>query len=170
MLPPDIFIREQAIMRTLFCSILFWVFLFARADAIELTAAGGLMRIVNSSDLMAGAGSNLATAYDDAAATTLAIANTTGSSDHWRIDVKRSDSTWNSSLKLYVKRISDGSGNGAVTDGLSYVEITGNEIQFFSGSGDRSGLSLSYELTGMSVAIEPKMYSTTVTFTVIDTP
>lgn len=164
------FIREQAIMRTIFWSVLLWLFFSAGAEAIDLSASGGLMRIVNSSHLVAGAGSNLATTFDDAAATNLAIVNTSGSSDHWRIDVSRIDSTWNNILKLYVKRISDGSGSGAVTGGLSYVEITGNEIEFFSGAGDRSGLSISYELTGMSVAVPPNMYSTTITYTVVDTP
>jgi hypothetical protein len=156
-------------MRTIFW-ILLGVFISARAEAIDLTASGGLMRVINSSHLVAGAGSNLVKAFDDAAATTLAIASTSGSNDHWRIDIKRSDTTWNSALKLYVKRISDGSGSGTVTGGLSYVEITGSEIQFFTGTGDRSGISLSYELQGISVSVAPNMYSTTVTFTVVDTP
>jgi hypothetical protein len=166
----NIYIREQAIMRTLFCSVLLGVFFSAGAEAIDLSSSGGLIRVVNSSHLLAGAGSNLATTYDDAASTNLAIVNTSGSSDRWRIDVKRIDSTWNNALKLYVKRISDGSGSGVVTGGLSYVEITGNEIEFFTGAGDRSGLTLSYELTGMSVAVPPNMYSTTITYTVVDTP
>lgn len=157
-------------MRIIFCSVLLGVFFSAGAEAIDLSASGGLIRVVNTSHLLAGAGSNLATTYDDAAATNLAIVNTSGSSDHWRIDVRRIDSTWNNSLKLYVKRISDGSGSGAVTGGLSYVEITGNEIEFFSGAGDRDGLTLSYELTGMSVAVPPNMYRTTITYTVVDAP
>lgn len=157
-------------MRTIVWSVLLGLFFSARAEAIDLSASGGLMRIVNSSHLLAGAGSNLITTFDDAAATNLAIVNTSGSSDQWRIDVKRIDSTWNNNLRLYVKRISDGSGSGTVTGGLSYVEITGNDIQFFSGAGDRSGLSLSYELTGMSVLVPPNMYSTTITFTIVDTP
>jgi hypothetical protein len=167
---PDFSISEKVIMKTMILSVFLGLFFSTWSEAIDLTASGGLMRVVNSSHLVAGAGSKLVTTFDDAAATTLAIANTSGSSDHWRIDVKRSDTTWNSALRLYVKRISDGSGNGAVTGGLFYVEITGSEIQLFSGAGDRSGLTLSYELTGMSVAVPPNMYSTTVTFTVVDTP
>jgi hypothetical protein len=157
-------------MKTIFWTVLLGLFFSAGAEAIDLSASGGLTRIVNSSQLVAGAGSNLITTFDDAAATNLAIVNTSGSSDNWRIDVRRSDAAWNNALRLYVKRISDGSGSGSVTGGLSYAEITGSESQFFSGAGDRNGLSLSYELTGMSVAVAPNIYSTTVTFTVVDTP
>ncbi|MDO9265249.1 MAG: hypothetical protein Q7U02_14865 [Desulfosalsimonadaceae bacterium] len=155
--------------------ILFWTaflgLLFpAGTEAIDLSASGGLMRIVNASHLVAGAGSNLHTTFDDSAATSLSIVDTSGSSDHWRIDVRRSDATWHNALGLYVKRISDGSGSGTVTGGLSHVEISGTEVEFFSGEGDRTGLFLSYELTGMSVAVSPNTYSTTVIFTIVDTP
>ena len=127
------------------------------------------MRTVNSSHLATGPGSNLIATFTDTAATTLDIVNT-GSLGKWRIDVKRTDATWNNNLKLYVKRISDGSGGGTVSGGLSLIEITGSDSPFFTGIGDRSGLALSYELSGMSVAVAPNMYSTSVSFVAVSTP
>jgi len=156
-------------MKSVFWAALLALFFSPGAEAIDLSASGSLMRTVNASDIVAGAGSNLPTTISDAAATNLSIANTSGSSDQWRIDVKKSDATWHNALKLHVKRISDGSGSGTVTGGLSRIEITGTDIPFFSGAGDRSGLFLSYELVGMSVAVSPNTYSTTVIFTVVDT-
>jgi hypothetical protein len=165
-----LFIVEQTIRKILFWTALLGVLFPAGTEAIDLSASGGLMRIVDASDLVAGAGSDLQSSFDDAAATSLSIVNTSGSSDHWRIDVRRNDATWHNALRLYVKRISDGSGSGIVTGGLSPVEISGTQVEFFSGGGDRNGLFLSYQLTGMSVAVPPNIYSTTVIFTVVDTP
>jgi len=165
-----LFIGEQTIMKILFWTARLGLLFPTGTEAIDLSASGGLMRIVNASNLVAGAGSNLLPTLDDAAATNLSIINTSGSIDHWRIDVRRSDATWHNALRLYVRRISDGSGSGTVTGGLSPVEISGMDVQFFSGEGDRTGLFLSYQLTGMSVAVSPNTYSTTVIFTIVDTP
>jgi hypothetical protein len=68
-----------------------------------------------------------------------------------------------------VRRDTDGSGDGSVLGGNSFIEITGSDNHFFSGAGDRSGISLSYQLTGMAVTIPPGFYNTTVIFTVVDT-
>ncbi len=165
-----LFIGQQTIMKILFWTVILGLLFPAGAEAIDLSASGGLMRIVGASDLVSGAGSNLHTTFDDAGATSLSIVNTSGSNDRWRIDVRRSDATWHNALRLYVKRISDGSGGGTVTGGLSHVEISGTPVEFFSGEGDRDGLFLSYQLTGMSVSVSPNIYSTTVIFTVVDTP
>lgn len=142
-----------------------------RVGAIELAAAGGgATRTIGPADLVSGAGSNLNSSYGDAAATSLTISNTGGGSDNWRIDVRKSDTTWNAALHLKVGRGSDGSGSGTVAGGTSFIEVTGSDSQFFTGAGDRSGISISYELTGMAVNIPPGTYSATVTFTVVDTP
>jgi hypothetical protein len=143
---------------------------FVQAQAIELAASGGLTRTIDRADLVSGAGSNLNSTYSDAAATSLTVSGTTGASDSWRIDVRKADTAWNGSLRLKVRRDTDGSGGGSVAGGYSFIEITGSDNQFFSGAGDRSGISLSYQLTGMAVTIPPGFYNTTVIFTVVDTP
>ena len=156
-------------MKISFFFVTLVLMLSAKAAAVDLTASGGVLRMVNASNLTAGAGSNLIATFTDVAATTLDIVNT-GSPGKWRIDVRRSDTTWNNNLKLYVKRISDGSGNGTVTGGLSFVEITSSDSWFITGTGDRSGLSLSYVLTGISVSVAPNIYSTNVTFAAVILP
>jgi len=143
---------------------------FTKAEAIDISAVGSWSDTIDASDLQAGAGSNLIDTYESVAgATVLTISNTTGNTDNWRVDVRRTDTAWHSNLHLYVKRTSDGSGSGSISGGLSYIEITTIDSQFFLGAGDRSGINLKYKLTGMSVSVPPNAYSTTVTYTVVDT-
>jgi hypothetical protein len=141
-----------------------------RTLALELAASGGLTRNIGRADLVSGAGSNLNSTYTNAATASLTVSGTTSASDSWRIDVRMANTAWNGALRLKVRRDTDGSGSGSVGGGDSFLEITGSDGQFFAGAGDRSGISLSYELTGMAVTIPPGFYNTTVIFTVVDTP
>jgi hypothetical protein len=156
-------------LRTLLLITIFSLCCFDQALGIELTASGGLTRNIGTADLTSGAGSNLNSSYSDAAATSLTVSGTTGASDSWRIDVRKADTSWNGALHLKVRRDTDGSGSGSVAGGNSFIEITGSDSQFFSGAGDRSEISLSYQLTGMAVTIPPGFYNTTVIFTVVGT-
>ena len=157
-------------MKKIFFLITFILLFFTKAEAIDISAVGSWSDTIDASDLQAGAGSNLIDTYESVAgATVLTISNTTGNTDNWRVDVRRTDTAWHSNLHLYVKRTSDGSGSGSISGGLSYIEITTIDSQIFSGAGDRSGINLEYKLTGMSVSVPPNAYSTTVTYTVVDT-
>ena len=156
-------------MKKTFYSIIFILLVFTRAEAIDITTTGSWSRTIDTSDLASGAGSDLAGSYESAVnATVLTILNTTGNTDNWRADVRRSDSTWHGNFILYIQRTSDGTGGGSISGGLSYTVIGTTDSQFFSGAGDRSSVNLQYKLTGMSVSIPPNAYSTTVVFTVVD--
>ncbi len=138
--------------------------------AISITATGIWFETINSADLQAGAGSDLTSAYESAAdAASISVSGTGGTSDNWRIDVKKTDTTWHSSLHLYVKRTSDGTGSGSISGGTSYQEAADTDQSFFSGAGDRSGADIQLRLTGVSVQIPPDAYSATVYYTVVDT-
>ncbi len=143
-----------------------------RAEAIDLSATGGWNETVDESDLASGAGSNLIDAYESTTgASTITIYSCAGDTDNWRVEVRLVDEGgWHGDLKIYVKRTSDGSGSGTISDGLSYLEISSTDTQFFSGSGDRSNIGIQYQLTGMSINVSPKNYNTNVTFTVVDIP
>jgi len=156
-------------MKKIFCSIIFILLVFTKAEAIDITATGSLNKTIDASDLASGAGSDLVSIYESTVnATVLTILNTTGNTDNWRIDVRRSDSTWHSDFILYIQRTSDGSGGGSISGGLSYIAIGTTDSQFFSGAGDRSSVNLQYKLTGMSISIPPNTYSTTVVLTIVD--
>lgn len=157
-------------MKKILFLITFILLFFTKAEAIDISATGSWSDTIDASDLQAGAGSNLIDTYESVAgATALTISNTTGNGDNWRVDVRRTDTTWHGNFHLYVKRTSDGTGGGSISGGLDYIEITTIDSQFFSGAGDRNSISLRYQLTGMSVSVPPNAYSTTVTYTIVDT-
>jgi hypothetical protein len=157
--------------RALFLLFSLWLFL-TKVEAIDLSATGGWYETVNESDLISGAGSNLLDTYESTTeATNITISDCTDDSDNWRVDVRRADEVgWPGGFALYIQRTSDGAGNGSISGGLSYIEITSTDTPFFSGSGDRSNINIRYQLTGMSINISPNNYNTTIIFTVVDIP
>jgi hypothetical protein len=159
------------LVRLFFLAVLVLLFL-TEAEGIDISATGGWSETVNETDLISGAGSNLVDTYEsNTNASTITISNCIDDQDEWKLNVKRDDTGgWPISLILYVKRTSDGNGQGSVSGGLSYIEITTTDNQFFSGAGDRAGINLQYKLSGMSVGVTPANYNTTITFTVVDIP
>jgi len=134
---------------------------------------GSWSETIDASDLIAGAGSNVNSTYTSPGdQATVDITLTSGALDEWRVDVKKSDSTWHSSTHLYLRRSSDGTPGhigATISGGTSYLEVTDIDQAFFSGSGDRLNVGIQLRLTGFSIQVPPGNYSTTVTLTFIDT-
>ena len=142
-----------------------------RVEAIDISAVGGWTETIDENDLQFGAGSNLISTYESVAdASTASISNCTGDTDNWSVDVRRSDSNWQGDYVLYARRTSDGTGTGSISGGLSYIEVTTADVEFFSGAGDRDNVDLQYRLTGMSVNASPNTYNTTIILTIVDEP
>ncbi|MHB0937189.1 MAG: hypothetical protein ACYDCO_03115 [Armatimonadota bacterium] len=142
---------------------------FGTAHAIDLTCVGSWSLTITASNLQAGAGSDLVSTYtSDTAAATLAVINTTGDADSWRVDIRRTDILWDNSLTLSARRTSDGTGGGSVSGGTVFQAIGTSDSSFFSGAGDRSGITLQFQVSGASVQLAPATYSTTITYTVVD--
>jgi len=131
----------------------------------DVSSVGDWTETIDANDLIAGAGSNVASQYESVSGmTTLDIANTAGGS--WRILARRSDGTWHGSLVLFVRRTSDGSGSGSVLGGASYVQLSTLDTEIFSGTADRSSIAVQFKLTGMSKDISPNTYSSGIIFTI----
>jgi len=125
--------------------------------AISISASGGWSETIDENDLVAGAGSDLKSTYESATnATLLTISGCQNSDDTWQVKVSYSSSNWPFSLS--VKK-----------SGGNYQTITTTQTDFFSGKGDTSNIALQYKLEGMSIKIAPGTYSTTITYTVVDT-
>lgn len=139
-------------------------------SAIDITATGGWTRTITSSDLISGAGSNLINSYQSSSnATIINILNCINNNDRWRVDISRTDNIWNSNFILSVRRTSSGTGGGAINGGTVYMQITTVSQRFFMGRGNRSNINVQYRLNGMSINVAPNIYSTTVTYTLVDT-
>ena len=155
------------------CLVLISLILFGGGTlqaAISVSVVGSWAETVDSLDLQAGAGSDLIDTYvSSSTAVTIDISGTTGSGDSWRLDVSKTDTTWDADLLLDVQRTTSGTGPGSIANGSSYQNVTGTAQSFFSGSGDRSDVKIQLRLRGMSVQVSPNTYSTTVFYTVVDT-
>jgi hypothetical protein len=137
--------------------------------AVSITAIGGVSRVIDSSDLLAGAGSDLHDTYESPAdATAIEILDCTGTAERWRVDVSRSDLEWNNNLVLYARVTSNGVGDGTVSGGGDFQEVTSSPSTFFSGVNNRQFIYVQYKLTGESVQVPIDKYRSTVTFTVVD--
>lgn len=134
--------------------------------AISITVTGNWPETIDSTDLQAGAGSNLIDTYESATdAVTIDISATAGD---WGLDVKKIDTNWHSNLHLHVQRTSDGAGSGSISGGDAYQEVTDTDVPFFSGNGDRSNIKVQLKLTGVSIQVPPDIYTTAVYYTVSD--
>jgi hypothetical protein len=76
-----------------------------KAQAIDISAAGGWNESVDQSDLIFGPGSELIEVYESTTGgTVMDVANCTDDSDNWRIDVRRiDDGGWHEDLILYLR-------------------------------------------------------------------
>jgi hypothetical protein len=147
-----------------------FAFLGVSSAAISISAIGTWSETVSDVDLAGGPGSDLVGTYESAAdQVSIDISGATGDSDTWRVDLKKTDTTWHSNLHLYLKRTSGGTGSGSISGGQSYLEATDTYAELFSGSGDRAGISVQLRITGVAVGIPADAYSTTIYYTVVDT-
>lgn len=140
------------------------------ARAMDLAASGAWSLGIDASDLLSGAGSEIQASHDSGTgAVALEISATSGSTDTWRIDIRRATSGWDPDLRLWARRTGDGSGPGSVSDGTSWQEIGSTDATFFTGQGDRTGVTVQLRITGLSLSISPDAFLSTVHYTLVDT-
>jgi hypothetical protein len=138
---------------------------------ISITVTGSWTQSIDKNNLTGGVGTNLTSAYTSSQNINLInITGTTSKRDNWQINIKRIDTTWNSSLLVFAQRTSDGTGTGTISGGKAYIQVTANDTTFFTGAGNRTGIQIQLQLTGASLTVPPIQYSTTIQYTVIDTP
>ncbi len=137
---------------------------------MDIGGTGTWAPLVDASDLTGGAGTNLAASYASAADQLSLDLFNAPAGNGWRVDVQRTDVHWHGDLVLSVRRTGDGTGVGTITGGDSYQPVDPSSSAFFSGFLDRLGVPLQISLSGVSVAIPPDTYSTSLTFTVVETP
>lgn len=128
---------------------------------------------LDAGDLTGGAGTDLSTNIESAAAEQqISIRGLFGGPNgNWAVSVERTDdANWNSLIDVYVKRTGGGTGTGSISGGLNYQEITSTSNQFFTGTGTLSGIPLQFMTNGgfAGLGLPAATYTTTVTYTFAD--
>lgn len=138
---------------------------------LNITVTGSWSQSIDKNNLTGGAGTNLTSTYTSAQnANLMTITGTKNRNDRWQVTIRRIDTSWNSTLQLLARRTSNGSGNGTVSGGQTYIQVTTSATTFFSGAGDLSSIAIQLQLTGASLQVSPSQYVTTIQYTIVDTP
>lgn len=135
------------------------------AWAADISVTGSWSNTVNKNDLTAGPGSDLKSPIESAAGVaTIDISNTSGQS--WAVSVARNDIDWPANVKISARRVSDGTGSGTISDGTTYLGLSGASQTLFTGMGDRTGVQIRLKIDGISVKTRPDIYSLNITYTI----
>jgi hypothetical protein len=125
---------------------------------------------LSSQELVGGAGTGFAASYESTPdEIRLTIRNTQGPTAPWRVDVRRADTNWDGALTLSVRRTSDGTGDGSISDGTAYQAVTTSDAVFFDGTGDRQKIDLQLKIDGDLNSLFVDDYVTTVFYTLTET-
>ena len=136
--------------------------LLAPAYGYDLNSSGGWSVDISAANLINYAGSNLEPELESASGVSnLSVTNGSGG---WTVSMRKSGG--HSNVRIFVKRTSGGIGNGNISGGTAYLELTGSNTVFFTGTQNKTGISLQYKLTGLSIDIPPAVYLSSITFTV----
>lgn len=142
------------------------------AEDVGIRVSGRWRERVNEANLTAGAGSDLNPTYTSETGQFTLLISGFGTDlaiqDAWRVDVRKVDSNWDTALKMFVKRTSNGTGTGQVNGGTSFQEVTNIDQTFFTGSNNRTSLDVQSRITGVSLQITPATYAAGIVFTVVD--
>ena len=147
-----------------------------QAQLIKTSPEEGWTTSIGTGDLVSGAGSDLISTYEsDVAQVVISISDVVENAA-WRVDVSRDSGSWNNNLTLSARRTGAGLGGGSIAGGDSYGLIDTVGYVLFSGTGNRSDITIQMKLSGISLQIPPNTdprhpippYTTTITYTLVE--
>jgi hypothetical protein len=157
--------RNKILKRWILIGLAFvWIVPYSRA--IQVTVTGDWTLVIDETDLQAGPGSDLIAQYPSASDQIVVDITQTGK--RWTVYIQGAVTNWHSDLSVYVRRTSNGTGNGWISGGTSWMQMTLGSQQFFQGARRRLGINVQCGLTGMSIQVPPDTYSGTITYTVVE--
>ncbi|WAC14698.1 hypothetical protein [Dyadobacter pollutisoli] len=142
---------------------------FCQTIAISTsTPAGGTWSVTSLSSSLTSAGSNYTHVEESSASHTMLKVTALllySVSAHQNVT-----SNWDSSLLLSIKRTGNGTGSGTIANGTDYIQLTTSPQTFFTGSLglglSRDNIPVQYKITGLSVMLPVKTYTTTIQYTI----
>ena len=143
--------------------------LLQAAPKVSIRTNGRWRMTIGTTDLTGGAGSDFPGFFESALnEITIDITKLITPTTQWRLDVRRVDSNWHANLRLYVLRTTDGTGDGTISGGAVYQEVTTVDQSFFTGMDDRNNITLQLRLEGMPAQVPEDTYLTDVYYTVTE--
>lgn len=128
-----------------------------------ITATNDWELTIDENDLLAGTGSTLISTYEsNNSQSFITILGENGKD--WRVDIRKSDQTWDNNFRIYARR----TGGTGITGGTTYQEITDIDMYFFNGSDNKFLIPIQYRLEGVSLQIPADSYSIIIYYTLID--
>lgn len=129
-------------------------------QATDISVLGSWTLVISAADLIGG----ITTYESNPDQILITISNAPTKHNGWNINVAKSDIHWHSSLLLWIRRTGDGVGDGMIRFGDTYQQL-GADTFFIDGNADRSDIPVQLKLTGVSSAIPPDTYTTTIIYT-----
>lgn len=153
-------------MKTATRVLLVFFLLIGHTYAITLVSSGDWSVTIDATNLSSGAGSDIANPIQSAAGiTSLDVTGTTMAT--WSLSARLPSGSGNSNVTLSLKRSSNGSGTGTISGGTSFIALSTVNTVIFTGTKNRTGIGMQYQLTGLSVnTLPPGTYAAPVIFTV----
>jgi hypothetical protein len=135
--------------------------------AVSIRVTGSWFETIDETDLVGGAGSELSSSIESAA-DQVSINLLGAGNKAWRVDIRKVDTDWHGDLSLLARRTSDGAGQGQITGGTSYQQISDTYQAFFNGTHNRRNVNVQLMLDGVSAGLPCGNYLTTVYYTVVE--
>lgn len=145
------------------------IFLFVSMSHSQTIKVTGSWEVfIDETDLQGGPGTDLNPTYTSLV-DQIDVDCHAQSGHDYQVDVRKSDSNWDNSMKLWIRRTGDGNGGGWLLGGTVYQQITDSDQQFWQGGKNKTSIPLQFELRDVSVQIAPDVYTTTIWFTIWNT-
>lgn len=139
---------------------------------IDITLTGNWVFSVSATDISEAGRDFTGTHLSAANQVLVDIFRTQGNSPfNWKVDVRKSDVDWVPSLQLFVRRTGDGyapNGSSSISGGITFQLLTNTNQAFFNGRRNYYDIPIQFQLSGVSVLLPSKTYSTTVMYTVTE--
>jgi hypothetical protein len=118
----------------------------------EIIVSGGWLRVIDHSDLKAGAGSDLIESYESPLDSTVIdiIANSRTS---WAVYVRRINQA--DDLSIHIRRTSNGTGEGIIEGGENFILVEESPKLLFRGKGEKRSITVQLKISGVSINIPP---------------
>lgn len=87
---------------------------------------------------------------------------------YWSVTVNKSDINWDNSILIYVRRTTNGNGNGSTWGGTNYTQVRNIPQTLFQGRGLLNNIYLQYKLSGISVELPASTYYTDIVYTLYE--